>query len=146
VTIKVPNEDVLKAGIAHAERDLNTWNQCSWIDWDDECGTTACLAGHIVLAQHGNLREVSVGGGTNHVAQEALRLLGFDVTVQGDRSWDWDRFISPDTASFYSRIFLHTRDIRLGQDAYGEGYPLATHPDAFKYFKEHITEVTGVEL
>jgi hypothetical protein len=81
------------------------------------------------------------------VATAALQRLGFSVDNPPDRDiWEWDWFISEETKVFYQKVFLQTRDDRLrGEDEDMPG-PLATHPEAFKYFKERITEVTGVEL
>jgi hypothetical protein len=151
VTINVPNPEVLLAGLAHAELDLNAWDQRTWTDTEvgEHCGTTACLAGHILLSQGMSQAELSqLNEIRGAVPIAALQRLGFSVNVKPSSDpWAWDGFVSDGTNSFYARVFLHTRDDRLpnefDEDPNG---PLATHPEAFKYFKERITEVTGIEL
>jgi hypothetical protein len=148
VTINVPNPEVLLAGLAHAELDLNAWDQRNWT-YTEDCGTTACLAGHILLSQGMSQDELSqLNEIRGAVPIAALQRLGFSVDVKptGD-PWSWDGFVSGETGAFHTRVFLYTRDDRLpnefNEDLNG---PLATHPEAFKYFKERITEVTGIEL
>jgi hypothetical protein len=136
VTINVPNPEALKAGIAHAQDHLNLWDQNEFLTyWDDDgewrelpeegeppCGTTACLAGHILLAAGKSWKQIS----QMDIPNEALRVLGFE---QGRHFGDGDLFDD--------RVFLYTHD---------DSGLLAKTQEKFDLFKAHVTEVTGIEL
>jgi hypothetical protein len=134
VTIHVPNPEALKAGIAYAEKHLNLWNQDEFIrywDADDEpidlpdagdppCGTTACLAGHILLAQGHSWAQIA----WMDISGEALRILGYEE-------------ISDAGEDFFDTVFCHTHD---------DSGLLARTPEKFQLFKAYVTDRTGVEL
>lgn len=139
--VKVPKPDVLKAGIAHAEENLKHWNQLDWFsmgtrfpDEKDDCGTTACLAGHILLAQGMSWKEVSRLGS---IRDEALKALGFKRTpIWWGESWD------ENAANFDNQVFCYTR---VGNGDFGSD-PLAYEESRMNEFKARVTEVTGVEF
>jgi hypothetical protein len=130
-TITVPNPDVLRAGIRHIEDDLAHWDQGDWLRlrevfvYPDEpevletCRTTACLAGHILLAQGSTWRQLV----KHQVAGEAMTALGFGEGGEADR--------------FFQEIFqmTETADVDLAFDE-----------EALVVFKARITEVTGVDF
>jgi hypothetical protein len=129
--INVPNPDVLRAGIAHAEADIEHWNQNDWVKVGDRlpdeqggCGTTACLAGHILLAQGYSWKELATVG---DMSSKALRALGW---LRPGVFWE------DDAQAFYDYVFCHTKD--EGDDI------LAFTPERMSYFKQWITELTGV--
>jgi hypothetical protein len=150
MTVTVPNEQALRDGVAHAELDLNAWDQRNWIHLEgdypqDACGTTACLAGHILLSQGMSLEEVDAlrreSGG---VPKRALEILGFKV--KSVYPWNWDEFADRNTDKFYKSVFMWINDHRLPYDKKAGSRPLRGTPEAFKYFKEQIASVTGIEL
>lgn len=129
--IKVPNEQALRDGIAHAELHLSQWHQGGWVqnglDFEgEECGTTACLAGHILLARGHSWEDLMSGEG---ISIKAIRALGFDVR---DMDHDSEAF------RFYRKIFGFTWVDDVGA--------VGINPDRMKLFKERITAVTGIEL
>jgi hypothetical protein len=128
VTIKVPNEQALRDGVAHAELHLDQWHQAAWVDrgilFDGElCGTTACLAGHILLAQGVSWRNLQ---GSGEIPSRAMRAIGFN-DMYADDAW-----------FFYKQVFGFTYATDVG--------PVGINPDRMKLLKERITEVTGIEL
>lgn len=134
MTINVPNPEALKAGIAHAEEHLNLWNQDEFIrHWDDHgdeldlpdageppCGTTSCLAGHILLAQGHSWARIA----RMDISGEALRVLGYEENSGAGED-------------FFDVVFCHTHD---------DSGLLAGTPEKFQLFKAYVTKQTGVEL
>jgi hypothetical protein len=142
--IRVPNEQALRDGVANAELDLNQWDQSTWAsEGDDEtCGTTACLAGHILLASGmtwGEVLDLSERDG-RAVPMQAMTVLGFEVPRP--EGW-WD---PGPVANFVGRVFGFTIDPNADDDATEEEYAIAFGPDKMKLLKERITEVTGIEF
>lgn len=132
MTIKVPNEQVLRDGIAHAELHLSQWHQGAWVhnglDFQGgKCGTTACLAGHILLAKGHSWEDLSRSD--EAILYKAIRALGFDVR---DMNYDSEAF------RFCRDVFDFTWIDDVGA--------VGINPDRMKLFKEHITAVTGIEL
>jgi hypothetical protein len=135
MTINVPNPEALRAGLRHAQDHLKFWDQNEFlVYWDADgqefelpeegeppCGTTACLAGHILLATGMSWKEISRGD----ISSQALHALGYQFT--GDR----------DAMAFDELIFMHV---------YGDTGPLARTQEKFDELKAHVAEVTGVEL
>lgn len=141
--IKVPNEAALRAGVEHAQEYLEEWNQGSWanVDPGSVCGTTACLAGHILMAQGMpfhlllHLGDQQQGWG---VPLLAMNVLGFETDINPSA----DDYDSKDAQEFHDLIFAHVHDAR----AEGTWGSLRTTQEAFDLFKERVTEVTGIEL
>lgn len=158
--INVPNPEVLIAGIRHAEEDLEHWNQAYWAqtawEWDEVnlrstaaladdggpmCGTSACLAGHILLAQgmtweellevqrQWEIDDVSVVG----IAERALDALGFepDDRVHVTPRDDFSKMVFGFTAVYHG---------------YTGATQLARTRETLELLKDRITEATGIEL
>lgn len=140
MTISVPRPEVLRAGIEHIQQYLEFWNQGSYVYyWDNEgwevsisnagsgtppCGTTACLAGHILLSQ-GETWENLISEG--FIADRALDYLGFDRNKPlGARG------------EFVSNVFYLVYD--------ENGSMFGGAQERFDKFKAYVSEVTGVEL
>lgn len=130
--IEVPNPAALRAGVKHIEDHIDMWSQTYWVTFapsdvsqdGNACGTTACLAGHILLAagySWNELNELQMPG-------QALDVLGFD------RSFDSQRF------DFDSEIFCYIHDYSEG----GDENVLAYTPEKLAAFKAWVTKVTGV--
>lgn len=117
--VRVPNEEVLRNGVAHAELHLDRWDQGTWVS---ACGTTACLAGHILLAQGREWQDMDTFG----IAYQALRALGLE---------------GHDAMAFHFEIFNYTHDVAL-TGAKNVGHT----PEAMKFLKQRITDVTGIEF
>lgn len=132
---EVPNEALLRAGVAHAELELEHWNQTMWGPSPyvplNECRTKACLAGHILLAQGMTWRALLDLDRTGSVSKTALDLLGFDrngYVVEGS-----------DVNKFRGQVFGYTYNIKANQS-------LGYSPGPMKLLKERITETTGIEF
>jgi hypothetical protein len=124
VTIHVPNPEVLRAGIKHAEENLAQWNQGTFVSFsgaEHPCGSRACLAGHILLAQ-GLTWEQILGVS---IPETALEYLGLDPESDDGRRFDDDIFymIGSDSGDHYART-----------------------PELFAEFKAAVSALTGVEL
>lgn len=69
-----PNADLLYKTldlVIAAEPD-GTWDQNNWIAYNDDfCGTTACFAGHTLLAQGGKILTRKETGASGHTYIEA---------------------------------------------------------------------------
>jgi hypothetical protein len=131
--IKVPKPEVLKAGVRHIEQHIKNWNQSDWIkvgsaypDEQGTCGTTACLAGHILLSQGHSWRDLH----EEAIPTEALNALGFNPNGEDGRY------------NFDHEIFCYTHDHSEG----GDENVLAYTPQKLAAFKAWITTVTGVEF
>jgi hypothetical protein len=146
VTINVPKPDALRAGMANIQANLSYWSQDVWVTshpdtpvpQDNHCGTTACLAGHIVLAAGHSWDDIF----HMNIAFEAMKLLGYELVrvprwchgcdqnhMEDHWSGDGDEFTD---------IFYHM--------SFGDGLYLEYSQEAFDAFKAYVTEVTGVEL
>jgi hypothetical protein len=124
VTIHVPNPEVLRAGIKHAEENLAQWNQGTFVSHAGPrhpCGSRACLAGHILLAQ-GFTWEKLLGVS---IPETALEYLGLDPESDDGRRFDDQIFYMTenDAGNYYGRT-----------------------PELFAEFKAAVAALTGVEL
>jgi len=139
--INVPNPDVLRAGVAHAELHLEQWDQSMWVS---DCDTTACLAGHILLAQGMTWEEIVAvdsqpGGG---ISKMAIKALGFDT----EHPLDWAKNGRSFAGHIFGYIATGVEKVNdQGEDEY-ETKLMAFEPAAMKTFKDHITKVTGIEF
>lgn len=152
--ITVPNPDVLRAGIAHAEADLKHWNQQNWIGFglgggvdaagQPLCGTYACLAGHILLASGRSWAELidiqrrSMDFGTSlqsepDISDLALEALGFPVPT----SWLEEEVEETDRSNFEGCIFEFTYNWPFHEE-------VAYTRDALGLLKKRITTFTGI--
>lgn len=73
-----PNTDLLYATLDRviaAEPD-GTWDQNNWIAYNDDfCGTTACFAGHTLLAQGGKiLTRAATAGDRTYIEAYAVKM------------------------------------------------------------------------
>ncbi len=132
--INVPNPEVLKAAFAGIQENLDYWSQDTWCGRPkheppsgNTCGTTACLAGHILLAtgtKWEDLRKI-------HVSEEALKALGYvwadDVTGWSGDGWQ------------FGEIFYWITDEETYRD-----YEYTQ--EAFDRFRAQVSELTGIEL
>ena len=146
MTIHVPNPEVLQAGFANIAANLSYWNQVTWIQqerfWvpsDNTCGTTACLAGHILLGQGWTWRDLL---NERTIPAKAMMALGYteiEVPVWCDfceenhleTSWSGDGVA-------FEVIFYRMRDSSDEELGYTQA--------AFDEFKAYVTQMTGVEL
>jgi len=157
VTINVPNPEVLKAAFAEMEANLAYWYQGVWysepgqlgfdLPQENTCGTTACLAGFIVLAS-GSTWEQMIG---LWVPDEALERLGFTkVLVPHDCSDESCMVLEwTDDAAEFREIFYKTSTWDMPNVDQVEGPArdsLGFTRDRFEYFKAYVSEQTGIEL
>jgi len=158
VTINVPNPEVLKAGIAHAEKHLRFWNQNyfihfggeSWTtplseviaaapveapDGKPDCGTSACLAGHILLAQGHSWADLA----STDIPTAALQALGYEATSLE---------CSPDAIEFDDQIFGLIGEEVFDDDGDDPQYfrVYALTQENFEIFKAEVSRLTGIEL
>lgn len=148
VKLSPEGEAILREAIANIEMNLEGWNQQSWValkfdEGAEVCGTTACLAGHILsVGRQENLMELfnSQFGPElrGKFPETAMRLLGVDPD-------------SPEGAHFDSRVFHYTHHKEDGfsdetMSVFNRSPVLAGTPENLKYLKERIAEVTGIEL
>lgn len=133
--VRVPNPEVLKAGMKHVEEHIEHWNQLDWFspgtrlpDENGGCGTSACLAGHILLAAGHDWKELS---NIFSISAEALDTLGFE---RGSDDWN----------AFDYEVFCYTRDDDI--EDWEIDNTLAYTPERLATFKQRVTEVTGVEF
>jgi hypothetical protein len=136
VTINVPNPEVLQAGFANIQANLSYWNQQSWVQQGiidtppaNTCGTTACLAGHIVLASGVSWEELK----GKDIAHEAMILLGYTSEYDDD-----DDLMYGDDGDEFNDIFYQMRS--------QSGRSLEYSQEAFDEFKAYVSALTGVEL
>ncbi len=135
--IVVPKPEILKAAVKHIEEHIEHWNQSDWAhlgsrlpDDEGDCGTTACLAGHILLSQGEDWGRL-VAMDNESIPGEALDVLGFD------------RF-DPNRSAFDSNIFMHTYDVTA--DPEEDDFIIGYTPEKLAKFKAYVTKVTGVEF
>lgn len=128
--IEVPLPEVMRAGIKHAEEHIEAWNQAAWCDIRDltedgqpTCGTTACLAGHILLSQGHTWQEIE----SMNISREALKALG----------WRWNIVFELEDANCFEDLVFTTIT-----DGYGDH--IAYTREKLDEFKEHITKLTGI--
>lgn len=126
--IHIPHPEVLRAGVAHAEADLEHWNQKNWMTMGDRlpdgqggCGTTACLAGHIMLSQGKTWEQLYKERW--FISEEAAGALGL---------------YGADHLDFQDEIFY-----LMWADENADEY-LAETQENLDRLKQRITEVTGV--
>jgi hypothetical protein len=136
VTINVPNPEVLQAGFANIAANLVYWNQQTWVQQGvidapqaNACGTTACLAGHIVLASGVSWEELW----RKDIAHEAMILLGYASEYDDD-----DCLTYGDDGDEFNDIFY-----RMSSES---GRNLEYSQEAFDEFKSYVSALTGVEL
>lgn len=138
MTINVPNPEALKAGFANIQANLVYWDQRAWVQvglFDEvppanTCGTTACLAGHIVLASGVSWKELM---GID-VAETAMKLLGYTWYEDEDGETVYDGDGNEFNDIFY-RMYSNQHDL-----------PLEYDQQAFDDFKAEVSTLTGVEL
>jgi hypothetical protein len=139
VTIHVPNPEVLQAGFASIQANLAFWNQQSWVQQGimdtpqaNTCGTTACLAGHIVLAAGFSWDQLK----KMNVPLTAMSLLGYGNAEDPD---DEEPDYYDGDGNEFNDIFYRMRSDRSGLN-------LEYSQEAFDEFKAEVSELTGVEL
>jgi hypothetical protein len=163
-TIVVPNPDVLRAGIKHVESHLKYWNQVGWIQIgvgglpgevpeEETCGTTACLAGHVLLAQGENWPDLL--SGRVWIAERAMVALGFN-RLEWRCACDWDSRVDcadvgGDTCTDgFNRLGWDGDGNRFEQIFYkisrSDGGTFEYSANAFEDFRAHVSELTGIEL
>jgi hypothetical protein len=141
--IHVPNVDALRAGFHHVEEHLDQWDQDTYLLGDigpgdqPACGTTACLAGHVLLAAGypwGYLNRIDMDpriGGTGGIGGVAMDVLG--ITDHWDRiEWNcevWNFCVA-----------------QVVMDGDYEFVPLRRSRESLDLLKKRVTEVTGVQL
>lgn len=143
MTITVPNPEVLKQAFAAIEANLFAWHQGRWIEMDWEsgelppentCGTTACLAGFIVLGTGKTPLEVEeMREGAADAALEALGFVPAPAACRCCEAW-WT-----DDAEDFRNLFYRTVDYVNDRD-------MSFTREAFDVFRAEVSELTGIEL
>ncbi len=151
--INVPKPEVLRAAFANMRANLAHWNQERWVfQWDgwfalhpsvppeeNICRTTACLAGHIVLANGASWEELLTG--TTGIDSLAMEALGYtweeqscfcgDPECSNAGGWDGDGDVFE---LFFGRIFDQNGNVMHYDQA------------QLERFAAEVSEATGVEL
>lgn len=163
IKLSPEGEAILREAVANIEFDPSTWHQDTWIgqDLNSSCGTTACLAGHIVaIAESRTLPNMSEGGHrldctiithAHSIPARALEALG--LAEYAEIGVFAEIIPSLDGRAFLEEVFYVT-DYDPDHNEVGtannfcarESEKFGQNVHSLKVFKEHLTAVTGVEF
>ena len=138
----IKDPELLKLAVKAIEHDESRWNQISWavgVGTDEKiqnlavvdvnhCGSTMCLAGHVV--NQAGLPLLSAGWGRAGISRTGVPMSAGWTLDEGGES---------------TTIMKRAKEL-LGLDDRQANQLFSWGGNSVEKFKEHITEVTGVEF